>query len=49
MKKVIRAAESLSAKLPYALQESPLDPVVLVLVLPLLLGYAAVILLANLL
>lgn len=34
---------------PYTHQESPVDPVTLILVLPLLIGYTAVILLANIL
>ena len=49
MKKIIETAERASAKLPYVLQESPLDPVVLVVVSPMLIGYTIVILIANLL
>lgn len=49
MKNIIETAERASAKLPYVLQESPIDPVVLVVVSPMLLGYAVVILIANML
>jgi hypothetical protein len=48
MKKIIESAERASSKLPYVLQESPIDPVVFVVVSPMLLGYAVVILIANL-
>jgi len=47
MKKICDAADRASAKLPYVLQDSPLDPAMLVVVAPMVLGYAAVILIAN--
>ncbi len=48
MKKIIESAERASSKLPYVLQESPIDPVVFVVVSPMLIGYTIVILIANL-
>lgn len=38
-----------SHTLPYTLKESPLDPITLVLVAPLLIGYTVVIILGNIL
>lgn len=47
MKKIYDSADRASAKLPYVLQDSPIDPVVLVVVGPMVLGYAFVIFIAN--
>lgn len=49
MKRILEAADRLHDKMPYLLQDSPLDPAFLVCLLPFFLGYVAVILLANLL
>lgn len=49
MKKILEAADRLHHKMPYCLQDSPVDPAFLVCLLPFLLGYVAVVLLANLL
>ena len=48
MKRLTNLALRAHNALPYTLQESPVDPVTIILVLPLLIGYTAVILLANL-
>lgn len=47
MKKLLESVERLRSKLPYELHDSPVDPVFLVLILPFLLGYVAVIVLAH--
>lgn len=49
MKKLLEAADRLHDRMPYYLKDSPLDPAFLVFMLPFFLGYAAAIVLANLL
>ena len=48
MKKLFDTADRLHHKMPYYLKDSPLDPAFLVCLLPFLLGYVAVILVAHL-
>ena len=48
MKKIFEVADRLHDKMPYYLKDSPLDPAFLICLLPFLLGYVAVILVAHL-
>jgi hypothetical protein len=47
MKKLLESAERLRSKFPYELHDSPDDSIFLVFILPFLLGYVAVIVLAH--
>lgn len=47
MDQLIAAAERTSSKLPYALRESPVDPIVILLVSPLVLVHIAAFVIAN--
>lgn len=48
MKKILETADRLHHKMPYLLQDSPLDPAFIVFILPFLLGFGAVVGLAYL-
>lgn len=49
MDKLIAAAERTSSKLPFALRGSPVDPIVLVVVSPLIIIHVAAFAIANVL